>query len=391
MSSVSVVIPSYNAARFIGAAINSILTQSHPPLEVIVVDDGSTDATPEILATLKSSRSIQVIRQQNQGPAAARNAGIAAATGELIALMDADDIALPQRLAIQSAALSSEPDLAVVSGGYEWIDEMGQPLSWPYHSWRHYPDLNDLRTWLLDCPIVPSATMLRRAAWSEVGGFNERLIGPEDWDFWMRLVLAGRRMAWQRRVVCLYRRRADSLSQDARRMSSDTTEVLRRILERPDFPSELRADGQRALALRHIDGAKRLYAAGLWDEGKTALKQAVSLDPRLVEGQPSRVEDELVAASLDPLVPDSIIFLRTALQHLPDNALPVQNRMKQLLARTCLELLVRGVSEGKYRLALKYCVPTIVRHPDWFANRYMWAILLRAFSNRRKRLKASIG
>ncbi|HEX3110532.1 MAG TPA: glycosyltransferase family A protein, partial [Thermoanaerobaculia bacterium] len=99
MKSVSVVIPSYNYARYLGEAIDSALGQTLPPLEVIVVDDGSTDDTPAVLAAYGDR--IRVLRQKNAGVAVARNSGIAAARGECVAFLDADDVWLPRKLELQ--------------------------------------------------------------------------------------------------------------------------------------------------------------------------------------------------------------------------------------------------------------------------------------------------
>lgn len=381
MPQVSVVVPSYNAARFLPLAIESILAQSAPPHEVIVVDDGSTDDTSAVLATLDAA-SVRVIHQPNRGPAAARNTGIAAAAGELIALLDADDIALPQRLATQTAALAKDPDLALVSSGYEWIDEAGQRLPWPYHSWRHYPDLNQLRTWLFDCPIVPSATMLRRSAWSSAGGFSEHLIGPEDWEFWMRLALSGQHMAWNPEVLCHYRRVRASVSSSAYRMAEHSIMALEGIVARHDFPADLVPVAAQALALRHADAAKRLFWAGAWQDGQAALQTALQHDSGLLSGHPCRLEDELVAAAMDPLVADPITFLDTALGHLPVEAAALAARRGPVLLRCRVELLVRALARRDP--AAWHNLTALRLRPAWLLDRGLWGGLWRAVTKRRK-------
>ena len=112
---VSVIIPAYNADRYIAEAINSIFSQSYQDYEIIVVDDGSTDSTPEILQSYGSR--IHSISQTNGGMAAARNLGIAAAKGELIALLDHDDIFLPDKLPAQVACFDSHPGVGLVNSG----------------------------------------------------------------------------------------------------------------------------------------------------------------------------------------------------------------------------------------------------------------------------------
>ncbi|MFN2169240.1 MAG: glycosyltransferase, partial [Anaerolineae bacterium] len=362
MARISVVTPCYDAERFIGQAIQSVLDQTYQDFEIIIVDDGSTDGSRRVIQGFVDPR-IRLLSQENSGPAMARNTGVRAAAGEFVAFLDADDLALPHRFASQLAILEADPLLSVVGSGYLWIDETGAQLPWPHHSWQHAPDLNDISSWLVDCPFVPSATMLRRQAWEDIGGFDEELVGPEDWNFWLRLVVTGHRMTWQQEVVCLYRRSASSLSENADRMSVNSPEALRRVLVRPDFPPHLLSLGQKGLAIRYLDGTKRLYRSGKWEQGKASLETAIALDPDLIAGQPCRVEDEIVSAAMEPLVTDPLGFLASVFGNLPASAKPVQVRESSILARARLELLARGLQAGQYHQVLDQWGPELVRHP----------------------------
>jgi hypothetical protein len=222
-----------------------------------------------------------------------------------------------------------------------------------------------------------------------VGGFAEDLRGGEDWNFWLRLALTGHRMCWHLRVVCLYRHRADSLSNDAHRMSHDCPEALARVLQRPDFPPQLLEAGRKALAVRHIDGAKRLYSAKSWEEGQRQLEKAISLNPGLIEGHPSRIEDEIVSAALDPLIDDPVLFINSAFANLPANAGPLKLRGQLVRTRIYLEMLSRGLQTGEYRPVIKKWLPHLLRHPGWLVNRTMWGIAVRAVDNRRRRFGAT--
>ena len=378
---VSIIIPCYNAERFLAETISSMLGQTCQDIELIAVDDGSTDRTREIVTQFDDPR-IRYIYQENRGPAAARNTGIRAAKGDYIALLDADDLALPHRLAAQLGVLEAHPELSVVSSGYEWIDDQGRLVPWNNHSWQRWPELNDIGPWLFDCPFVPSATMFRRDAWEDVGGFDEELIGPEDWSFWMRLVLAGHRMEWHRDVVCLYRHRNDSVSQSAERQTVMCAKTLLRVMEHPDFPPSLLEAGQQAVALRYVDGTKRLYTSGLWPQGQAVLKQALTLDPRLMAGQPCRIEDELMSAALDPLIADPISFLRSELGHLPEEAQALCARQGYMLSRCHLELLARGVHRRDLGLLRGHWRPVITALPGWAFDPGAWAFVVRAIRNR---------
>jgi glycosyltransferase involved in cell wall biosynthesis len=371
LPAVSVVMPCYNAAATLPATLDSLLAQTLAEWELIAVDDGSTDATAEVIRGYQDARMV-FLRQENRGPAAARNRGIAAARCDLVALLDADDLALPHRLETQRAALLADPALALVAHGFEWVDEAGRLLPWPYHAWRRHPDLNDLRGWLFDCPVVPSAVMLRKDAWRRVGGFDERLIGPEDWDFWLRLALAGERMAWGEGVVCHYRRAAQSLSGGVSGMASQAPEALRRVLARPDFPAALRHDGQRALALRYVDLARRQYAARQFGSGAETLTRALGLDPTLAQGAPSRIEDDWVAMATDPLVADPLDLLHAMLEHLPGALAPLRRHEAVLLARAHLEL-ARCSGLRRHMGPLLRLAPRLLPDPAWWAFVRRWA------------------
>jgi glycosyltransferase involved in cell wall biosynthesis len=182
--SLSVVIPSYNHARFVGAAIESARAQTLPPSEIIVVDDGSTDDTPTQLAN--AAAPVRVIRQENRGVAAARNTGARAARGELLAFLDADDLWQAEKLERQVARLVSRPRVGLVYCGLEEMDAEGG-------RGRRRLEGAEERIWeeLLLCRprviIGGSAALVPRAVFTELGGFDETLSTSADWDLYYRL------------------------------------------------------------------------------------------------------------------------------------------------------------------------------------------------------------
>jgi len=180
---VSVIIPAYNYGRYIAEAIDSALAQTLPPLEVIVVDDGSTDTTAEVLAAYGDR--IVVIRQPNQGVAAARNRGISVARGDTIAFLDADDIWKPRKLELQMARFNANPSLGLVHCGLESFDESGtietrvETTKGPAARalLRFEPGINPAASTI----VVPKRVV------DEIGGFDIRLPPSEDWDFCYRV------------------------------------------------------------------------------------------------------------------------------------------------------------------------------------------------------------
>ncbi len=173
---VSVVIPAYNAAHFLPRCLESVFAQTLKPAEVIVVDDGSTDNT----AALASDLGATVLKCPNGGPGAARNAGIRSASGEWIALLDADDRWAAEKLERQAACI--HPETVLVYTGIQTFDDNGVRDRQPAI------DAASVRKMLRYCnPITPSTVLVRRTAVEQDGGFRIDSHGCEDWEMWMRL------------------------------------------------------------------------------------------------------------------------------------------------------------------------------------------------------------
>jgi glycosyltransferase involved in cell wall biosynthesis len=220
-ATVSVVIPAYNAAGWILEAIQSALDQTHQPIEVIVVDDGSTDDTSLIAGRFPPP--VRLLRKPNGGPAAARNFGIASASGEWIALLDADDRWKPCKLEKQLAL--AVPDVALVYTGLE--DEEAPDLPDPI-------TFNDL--WAANC-IANSSVLVRRNTVIALGGFDEdpRLKSVEDYHFWLRLAFSGARIVACQEPLTFYRRGAGLSSNTAKFLAASLYNIdsLGRLLDLP--------------------------------------------------------------------------------------------------------------------------------------------------------------
>lgn len=182
MVDISVIIPTYNREPFIGRALDSVLAQSRQPAEVIVVDDGSTDSTAVLLRQLYPQ--VSYVYQENQGVSSARNAGIARARCDWLALLDSDDEWLPAKLAAQSAALSQNPGYRICHTDEIWI--------------RRNERVNPMRKhaksggWIYEkclpmCVISPSSVLIHRSVFDDVGDFDEQLPACEDYDLWLRI------------------------------------------------------------------------------------------------------------------------------------------------------------------------------------------------------------
>jgi glycosyltransferase involved in cell wall biosynthesis len=182
---VSVIIPTYNRAWCLSRAIDSVLGQTFTDFELIVVDDGSTDDTVQLLA--EYGNALALIRQTNRGVSAARNAGIAAARGRWIALLDSDDHWLPTKLTDQVHWLSAHPDYRICQTEEVWIRN-GRRVN-PKKRHRKYGG-DIFERCLPLCLVSPSAVMMARSLMEEVGGFDETLPACEDYDLWLRISCA---------------------------------------------------------------------------------------------------------------------------------------------------------------------------------------------------------
>ncbi|MEX0713590.1 MAG: glycosyltransferase [Pirellulales bacterium] len=183
---ISVLMPVYNAERYVAQAVESILTQSYPNFELIIIDDGSTDSSPAILnhAAGRDSR-IRLTSRPNTGYVRALNEALAIAQGELVARMDADDVALPERFARQVEYLERHPDCLALGSAFELIDPDGAVLA------RESPPAGqqEIEARLLRGlgGLCHPTAMIRREPMAELGGYRQECYGAEDKDLWLRL------------------------------------------------------------------------------------------------------------------------------------------------------------------------------------------------------------
>ena len=186
---VSVLIATYNYARYLPQCLGRVLNQTRPPDEIVVVDDGSTDGTLAIIK--RYGDRLRLIEQVNSGPAAARNNGARNSSGEYLAFLDADDVWTPQFLERGVTALDADPPLSLVYCNCALADSDGVPIdtSLVGNGFDHAPSLNELLTQLW--PIMPSAALVRRSAYDACGGYRDALKGAsfrfEDVDFWIKM------------------------------------------------------------------------------------------------------------------------------------------------------------------------------------------------------------
>jgi glycosyltransferase involved in cell wall biosynthesis len=224
MRSVSVITPAYNVAPYIGETIESVLAQTFADLEMIIVDDGSTDGTWEVVSKYaRRDPRIRVLRQANGGISSARNHALHHASGEFVAILDSDDIWLPTFLERQ-LPLFKRHDVDIVTGNAWFLgSRLDGQCARPHPDPRPAPDLMAL---LADETAVFILSVFKRSVYERIGGFDEALRTNEDYDYWIRAALAGFRFWRNDEPLGRYRRRDDSLSASELRMLRGILTVL---------------------------------------------------------------------------------------------------------------------------------------------------------------------
>jgi len=212
MPRVSIIIPTFNLARYIGRTLESVFAQTYTDYEVIVVDDGSTDDTRQVLA--RYAGRLQYLYQGNRGVAAARNIALDKATGELIAYLDADDMWYPQKLEKQVDFLDRHEECGVVHSDTAVIDESDRIIYSEFNRQMHrdVPQGQCLMPLLQRCHIQPLTVMERRDCVEQTGGFDERLRGVDDYMRWILLAIEGVEFGYIDEPLAMYRWRGGQFS-----------------------------------------------------------------------------------------------------------------------------------------------------------------------------------
>jgi glycosyltransferase involved in cell wall biosynthesis len=229
-----------------------VLQQTEQDFEVLVVDDGSTDDTSECARSFTGDLRVRVISQPNRGPSAARNAGLAAAQGLYVSMLDADDLWLPEYLEVMGGALDANPD-APFAHTDAWIldDETGRVRRTSAMFYQRppktVPDARAFFLLLLDRNFVYTSVTVRRSVIDEVGNYDEDLSTGEDWDLWLRIVGRGMRPVRPPGLLAIHRNHPSSLVNDSQKMTRNICEVYRRFAEDPAVDAEVRTLARRQL------------------------------------------------------------------------------------------------------------------------------------------------
>jgi glycosyltransferase involved in cell wall biosynthesis len=274
---VSVVIPTYDRIETLPRSLDSVINQTFSDWELIVVDDGSTDGTDEMI--LRDYPAVRLHRQENTGVSAARNAGVALASGEWIAFLDSDDAWLPEKLERQLSVLANEPELRLSHTNEIWIRNgrrVNQPKEYAKAGGHLY------RQCLPLCCICPSSALIRRDLFDEIGGFDEAFLVCEDYDLWLRITAREPVHYLDEALVRKYGGHEDQLSTTVWGLDRYRIRALEKILS-----EKILSTKDQLLTKETLIRKLRILIAGARKRGNQEV--VAEYEPRLFEWEPVEV------------------------------------------------------------------------------------------------------
>jgi glycosyltransferase involved in cell wall biosynthesis len=258
---VSVIIPAHNGEQFIGQAVESVLGQTYRPIELIVINDGSTDRTANVLQPYL--RNLRYIEQRNGGVAMARNRGLAMAQGEFIAFLDQDDWFAADKLAVQTACMRTDRAVGMLHSSWHIGDEQGQ-IRGTIAPWQTMLTL-DLAGWVQWKPVFLGAMLFRRDWLLRSGGFDSRWQQTNDVDLVLRLARLGCRAKWVQQATVCYRQHANNVSRQALQQAIELQQVLDNFFASSNLPT----------VIRQLEPASR-YQSLVWSAWRLYRNECVS-------------------------------------------------------------------------------------------------------------------
>lgn len=379
---VSVIIPNFNHAQYLGDAIRSVLDQSYANVEVIVVDDGSTDQSRAVAAQFGDR--ILYLYQTNRGLSAARNTGIQAARGEYIGLLDADDLYEPHFVSSMLVALQSDPAADGVFCGYQFVDQQNKAL--PQVEARPVPTEQLYETLLDGNFFVPESILVHRQCYTSAGAFDETLRACEDWDMWLR-ISRQHKIIGTNLVLTRHRVLAGSMSSDPTRMIQNRMAVLAKHM---GPPPEQRTQANiricRAYGEAYLISAVEYLQFGDQQQAYECLRQGVQLYPALLDqlrtffelgcgSQPKGERGNFAALDLKR----NWQTLNTLLDRLAyEQMVPAEQSPKQMIALAHFALGLISYGAGNFALTRGHLLQALFKAPQLRKNRQLLSTFVKA-------------
>jgi glycosyltransferase involved in cell wall biosynthesis len=382
---VSVIIPTYNRAEYVIQAVKSALAQTYPNFEIIVVDDGSTDDTEGVLRSYTGL--IRYICQDNQGEGAARNTAIRASTGQYIALLDSDDVWLPDKLLLQMAFLRDHPEVGLVAGGAAILGRDGTEATAQALHLEQTETFVPFEQVLFNSPLTASTVVVRRECLPNGRPFTEGLRFGADWEMCLRVALE-HHIGYVGHIVAYIRQHDGNVTSPLAGQEqidtrlSNRLRVIDSVLPRlPNEPSEIASLRARAEAREYAETAVPSYVNGSWRIGAERLASSIQLDPATWQGGAELVDLIVHYANVvaeHRCEQDAWNYLRALINSLPPALEDPAQLRGRVWANTHAALTFKYYDRRKFAEAVPHAVRAMVHDRRWLRNRGMLAILGRS-------------
>lgn len=373
---VSVIISTFNRSWILPTAIGSVLSQAFGDFELIIVDDGSTDETRQVVTSFADPR-IRYVFQSNAGLAAGRNTGIRESRTRYITFLDDDDVYLSNKLSSQVSFMETDKNLGWSAGGHLETDLEGHVLT-QWRPWLNHPEL-DTATWLFDCPTCPAAVMVTRDWIERIHGFDNLHDVIDDWDAWLRLSYAGCKMAWLKEIVCEYRLHGTNMIRNTTKLRNRRLTMLDNFYAQDNLPMDLAQSKSRALALTYLQHSCHEYAQGFIPEARADLSRAVQLEPRFLDNGGDYVLEVLCGQAERPLYRDDAAFMQRALDNLPPEVAALPRIRQRGLAKLAMLKFFRAAQQEDWGKMRQVLPRAILNDSKWLLNRGVWSLGTTAF------------
>lgn len=384
MCKVSIVMPVYNQELYIGQAIQSVLDQTYPDFELIIIDDGSTDGTPDRIRTFTDTR-IRYIFQDNQERSAARNLGLSMAKGTYVAFLDADDFWLPTYLERQVAELDARPECGL---SHTWVydtDITGRPLRVGGDGASDAASHEEFtRALLIENLMSSIAVVIRKECLESTGCFDTKLRQSEDWELWIRIALQYEVATIQQPLACYRHYNAFMPEREYNRgIEKAHVYIINKTFARLQ-DSTLYALRDEALGHAYWRAAWTNYALGRIEEGQRYLTKAYQVYPEFFEPPYKDFIDRVVYradALFDVCTPlaEGLKSIERLLSNLPAWASHLKILEREAKGYYCGVNLFRSYGQADWPAVRRAASLAIMWRPRWALNRGFVSIAAQAF------------
>ena len=355
---VSVIIPTYNRAQILRETLDSVLAQSYPAIEIVVVDDGSTDDTAAVVAQYAGRA--RHIRQRNQGVEMARNKGIRVSTGDYLTFLDDDDLMLPSKIERQVEVLNSRPEVGLVHCRYHYVDEDGNHME----TTGRLPEGDVRKPLLWGCFPWSGGPLIRRECFDHIGE-QEHRDWYGDWGMWLRIALAGYPFACVQEPLGCYRIvRGSMVDEKVANCERLVFHILDQVFANYRLPDDAVAERGQIYGGWRFWISCRYYLGGLWDAAMRNLTETLTLRPALLD-QTEELVQLLYWDAVSPRVRvhDPIQFVNDVFDHLPPIAEPIGPYRSRVLGQVVAGLALRNYGAGNLAQARRQLREAIALDP----------------------------